>query len=103
MKTLKTLVLAVALVAVTFVATACGKKEGIVGSWTYETGGYTYTFNADGTGDYNGAKFTYTTEGDKISILYDGNSVAFETVYEINGNKLNVKDSLGNDTIYIRK
>ena len=79
----------------------------IVGSWEYESGGYTYTFNADGTGNYDAAgtvmNFTYTTEGDTLSILYDGNTAPFETQYSIDGDKLNVIDSLGNDTIYIKK
>ena len=48
-------------------------------------------------------KCTYKTDGDKLSILYDGNTVSFDTTYSIDGNKLNVKDSLGNDTIYTKK
>lgn len=103
MKELKRICLVVFLVAVVFVATACGKKGGIVGKWTYETGSYTYTFNEDGTGDYNGRKFTYTTEGEKLSILSDGDTAPFETTYTIDGDKLNVRDSFGNDLIYIRK
>ena len=82
--------------------------QGLVGSWEYETGGYTYTFNADGTGTYDVGtdtpmKFTYTDDGSKLSILYDGNTAPFETTYSIDGNKLNVKDSMDKDTIYIRK
>ena len=91
------------------VLTGCGKKEekkGIVGSWAYNTN-YVYTFNADGTGNYDvyGSKteFTYTTEGNKISILYTGDTDPFETEYSIDGDKLNIKDSFGNDTIYKRK
>ena len=45
-------------------------------------------------------EFTYTTEGDKISILYKGNTAPFETTFTIEGNKLNMKDSFGKDTIY---
>ena len=44
-------------------------------------------------------KFTYTTNGNKISIVYDGGGT-FDTEYEINGDTLNVKDSGGNDTLY---
>ena len=81
---------------------------GIVGSWEYETGGYTYTFNADGTGTYDVGsgdpmKFTYTEDGTNLSILYDGNTAPFESTYSIDGNKLNIKDSFGSDTIYIKK
>ena len=99
------------LAATVFVLTGCGENGGgstssnpLVGSWKYSTGDYTYTFNEDGTGDYNAAgtkmEFTYTTEGSKISILYTGNTVPFETEYSIEGDTLNVIDSLGNDTLY---
>ncbi len=76
---------------------------GIVGKWEYQTGGYTYTFNEDGTGNFNGSEFTYTVDGDKLSIMYTGNTVPFETTFTIDGNKLDIKDSLGNSTIYNRK
>ncbi|MBR2785984.1 MAG: hypothetical protein IKD76_00515 [Clostridia bacterium] len=82
------------------------EKVTLVGSWKYESGSYTYTFNEDGTGTYDAAgtkmEFTYTTEGNKISILYTGNTSPFETEYSINGDTLNVIDSLGNDTLYKR-
>lgn len=81
------------------------KSKTIVGKWAL--GSYVYTFNEDGTCSYDVAgtlmKCTYKTDGDKLSILYDGNTVSFDTTYSIDGNKLNVKDSLGNDTIYTRK
>ena len=80
----------------------------IVGKWKYYKEGssysadYVYTFNKDGTGEYSmsGAAmpFTYTTDGNKLTINYD--SAPFETEYEINGDILNVKDSGGNDTLY---
>ena len=81
---------------------------GLAGSWEYETGGYTYTFNADGTGTYDVGsgdpmKFTYTDDGTNLSILYDGNTAPFESTYTIEGDKLNIKDSFGSDTIYIKK
>ena len=84
-------------------ATPADPAKAIVGTWDYETGGFTYVFNEDGTGDYCGMPFTYTVDGNKLSILYDGNTAPFETEFEVNGNKLNVKDSLGEDTIYIKK
>jgi len=103
MKTIKNVCLVAFLAVGLFLLAACEKKEGIVGKWTYSSGGYTYTFNADGTGDYNGSKFTYTIDGDKLSILYDGTTAPFETTFSIDGDKLDVKDSLGNSTIYNRK
>ncbi len=80
----------------------------IVGSWEYETGGYTYVFNEDGTGVYQlssgDMKFTYEIkDGNVLSILYDGNTDPMELEFEIDGDRLNVKDSFGSDTIYIKK
>ena len=67
---------------------------------------FTYTFNADGTGKYDSAgtimPFTYKTDGNKISILYDGDEVPFDTTYGVNGNILNVKDSSNNDVLYTK-
>ena len=67
---------------------------------------FTYTFNADGTGKYDSAgtimPFTYKTDGNKISIKYDGDTVSFDTTYSVNGNILNVKDSSNNDTLYTK-
>ena len=82
------------------------KKGPLIGSWA--NGFYIYTFNEDGTCSYGygsaGAMTcTYKTEGDKISILYDGSTAPFETTYKIDGNQLNVVDSFGNDTIYTKK
>lgn len=81
----------------------------IVGRWKYTDSdlgdlgvSFIYTFNADGTGNYDMSgtvmNFTYTTDGNRITITYD--SGPFETEYEINGNILNVKDSGGSDTLY---
>lgn len=78
----------------------------IVGSWEYELGSFVYTFNADGTGVYDVAgqpmNFTYTADGSVLSITYEG-SPAMELEYELDGDTLNIKDSLGNDTIYRKK
>ena len=116
-KVLKSVLVVLAIAVMAFALTACEKKEdskkeskkseGIVGSWKYEGADYTYTFNEDKTGEYNAAgnkmEFTYELDGNKISILYTGNTAPFETEYEIKGDELNVKDSFGNDTIYKRK
>ena len=105
---LKSLLLSVLFVAILFSLTGCGKKEektSIVGKWAQ--GSYIYTFNEDKTCSYDAAgtlmKCTYEVDGDKLSILYDGNTAPFETTFSIDGNKLNVKDSFGEDTIYTKK
>lgn len=99
-----------ALIAlVTFVG--CDKESSdsnsIVGSWKYESGDYTYKFNADKTGSYtaygNEMKFTYEDNGKEVSILYTGNTDASTYGYKIEGKKLIIKDSIGNDVVYIRK
>ena len=105
-KYIKTLMIVLILTVSVFGLTGCGKekKVTIVGKWQskdYST--YVYTFNEDGTGDYSGMKFTYTTDGDKISIKYENSTAAFESTYEIKDNELNIIDSFGNDTLYTRK
>ena len=104
MKKIKAIGLFLAIFVIALVVVGCGKSENsIVGTWTSESGSFVYTFNEDGTGDYSGAAFTYTTVDDKLSITYNGSTSPFETTYTIDGNTLNVKDSFGNDTIYKRK
>lgn len=87
-------------------ATTTG-KDALVGSWEYQSGGYTYTFNADGTGTYdisgNVMKFTYEATDSKLSITYEGDTSPMTLDYSINGKVLNVKDSRGADTLYNRK
>lgn len=102
--------LGVAVVALGTVLVGCGKSENtIVGKWEYKMGttSFVYTFNEDKTCSYDAAgtvmKCTYKVDGNKLSILYDGNTESFDTTYSIDGNKLNVKDSFDNDTIYERK
>ena len=82
----------------------CGKAT-IVGTWTHDS--FVYTFNKDNTCSYEvlgtTMKCKYTTDGDKISILYDGNSAPFETTYHIEKDKLHILDSFDNDVEYTRK
>ena len=91
-----------------------GKKEGkkmpsgsIIGSWEYAIGGYTYTFNTDGTGSYAAGstvmEFTYEDSGDKVKILYKGNTVPNEFAYTISGNTLSIEDSFGSKVDYKKK
>ena len=118
-KTLKSLLIIAMLFSTIMVLSGCGNKteetkkeektktenvNPIVGAWKSELGSYTYHFNEDGTGDYSYSttkmEFTYKTEGNKISILYNSSTVPFETEYSIDGDTLNVIDSFGNDTLY---
>lgn len=110
MNKIKKILVLLVLFASIVALTGCGKKKDeapknpILGSWKYDGAEFTYTFNEDGTGSYNAMgnnmEFTYTTDGDKISILYTGNTVPFETTFEINDDTLNVKDSFGADVFY---
>jgi len=87
--------------------TATAGNDALVGSWEYQSGGYTYTFNADGTGTYdisgNIMKFTYEATATRLSITFEGNTAPMTLDYSINGKVLNVKDSSGADTLYNRK
>jgi len=100
----------IALITVITLA-GCGSKnkdKGLVGSWEYkDASGYVYTFNEDKTGSYTAfgteMKFTYEDKGTEVSILYDGNTMESTFEYKIEGNQLTIKDSFGNDVIYVRK
>lgn len=83
---------------------------GLVGSWNFAAlSGMVYTFNADGTGSYDMfgevMNFTYEADGSTLKITFtdEGVDAPTELEYKIDGDTLNVKDSLGNDTIYKRK
>lgn len=79
----------------------------LVGSWEYESGGFTYTFNEDGTGNYDAGgtemEFTYTDNGDSVEILYTGNTTASTFEYTISGDTLTIKDSFGEEVVYKKK
>ncbi len=82
----------------------------LVGSWDFaELSGMVYTFNEDGTGSYDMfgevMNFTYEADGSTLKITFtdEGVDVPTELAYTIDGDSFNVKDSLGNDTIYKRK
>jgi len=107
MKKIFALLLSVTLITGSvFVLASCGgkKKAAIVGDWkdTY----FTYTFNEDGTGQYdiagNAMKFTYTTEGEKLIITYEGVEKPEEKIYSIDGDKLIIKATYGSDLVYTR-
>ena len=95
------------LVVVCLVLVGCGStKKGIVGKWKHESTDYTYNFKSDGTGTYSygssSMEFTYETTDTKISITFAGSTIPFTTKYTLDGDKLNIIDSFGNDTIYKR-
>ena len=82
----------------------------LVGSWDFAAlSGMVYTFNADGTGSYDMfgevMNFTYEADGSTLKLTFTDEDVDVPTelAYTIDGDTLNVKDSLGNDTIYKRK
>jgi hypothetical protein len=105
--------LAIALLLLLSLAACGGKAEpakaSIAGSWESEFGGYmyTYTFNADGTGNYDAAgtilQLTYADDGSKLSILFAGDTLPTELPYKLEGNKLTITDSFGTEVIYNRK
>lgn len=102
---MKKTILISTLVLGTLACAGCGAKKTIEGSWAHQD--FTYTFNKDKTCSYNAAgtkmTCTYTVDGDKLSILYDGNTVPFETTFKIDGKTLSIKDSFGSDIEYTRK
>jgi hypothetical protein len=84
-----------------------GKKSSggsIVGDWTYVFGDYVYSFGKDGKGTYTAGStvmnFTYKDNGDSVEILYDGNTIASTYKYRIDGDKLFIEDSFGEETEY---
>lgn len=99
----KILMLSVLVLGV-FALGGCGTNK-IVGSW--ELNSFVYTFNKDNTCTYNVSgedmKCTYKIDGDKLSIMFDNNTVPFDTTYKIEKNKLIIKDSYGKDVEYTKK
>ena len=79
----------------------------IIGTWEFEPGGFTYTFNDDGTGKYEVVgglmTFSYEADGSKLTLNYDVGLPSAELEYSIDGDTLNIRDSAGNDTIYHKK
>ena len=111
-KTLLSVWLALILMFSVLLLSGCWKNEDskkqsntIIGSW--EHSGYIYKFNEDKTGSYTAygseMKFTYEDDGKKVKILYNGNTIPGTYEYRIDGNKLIINDSLGNDLEYTRK
>ncbi len=102
----KGLLVCLLVVVLCVTVVGCKKKDGIVGKWAYGSGNsFVFTFNEDKTCNYsaNNRNCTYTIDGDKLSILYDGDTASFDTTFKIEDNKLTIKDSLGNDVVYERR
>lgn len=81
----------------------------LAGKWqSKDLPDYIYTFNADGTGQYDMAgkvlELGYeTTEEGTITISFHEEGYTPVTLrYELDGDTLNIKDSFGKDTFYIR-
>ena len=88
-------------------SSSSSSSKDIVGSWEYQSGGYTYTFNSDGTGNYDvsGTKkeFKYTDDGKELSITFTGDTAPMKLPYTVSGDTLTVKDSLDKDVVYKKK
>lgn len=107
-KLLSVLVIAIMAIAA-LTLTGCENKKNsapsLIGSWDHS--GYVYKFNEDKTGSYSAysteMKFTYEDKGDKVVISYEGTTSPNEFGYRIEGNKLIIKDSFGEDVVYTKK
>ena len=86
-------------------STSTESSESIIGQWEHLS--YVYTFNEDKTGTYNASgismNFEYEINDKNLSILFNGNTDPTILNYRINGNKLTITDSFGEDVIYTKK
>lgn len=80
----------------------------LAGQWqSEELSDYIYTFNGDGTGKYDMAgkvlELNYATEDGKITLTFLEEGYTPVTLdYELDGDRLNIKDSFGKDTFYVK-
>ena len=80
----------------------------LAGQWQSEQfSEYIYTFNGDGTGKYDMAgnvlDLNYETEDGKITLTFLEEGYTPVTLdYELDGDRLNIKDSFGKDTFYLK-
>ena len=91
-------------------AAAVEPSEGaaaLVGEWKNENGLNSYLFNADGTGTYTVGEtvlpFTYEATDTELVILFEGNSTSTTGTYEVDGDKLNIRDAYGTDNVFVKK
>lgn len=100
----KSLFICLTAVVLCFIVVGCGKKDPIIGKWAYGSGStFVFTFNEDKTCSYAGRNCTYTVDGDKISILYEGDTTPFETTFRIEDDKFIMKDSLDQEVVYTKQ
>ena len=107
----RTLLTIVFVALITIILTGCGKK-GLIGDWAYYNGSSKndtiyYTFKDEKNGSYTfGGKsrnFTYTDDGTKLTILYDGDTMSSTYEYKLEDDTFTIKDSFGSDVVYKRK
>ena len=100
---LKSLLVVFVFVFVLVGVTGCGDK-GLIGTWKH--GNYAYTFNDNNKGYYSVGStkmnFKYEDDGKKVKITYDGNTTGSTYEYKIDGKKLIIKDSFGNNVEYTK-
>ena len=87
---------------------ADGNDSPLIGTWEYkDMSGFTYIFNADGTGTYDVLgevmNFNYTDNGDSFTMTFDDTDAPTTLSYSIDGNTLTVTDSFGENVKYIKK
>lgn len=112
----------VIVMALCFVFTACHNNDddneessvvsvvsdSLTGQWQSERKpDYIYTFNGDGTGQYKMAgidyDMTYSIENGQITIALQAEGYLPLTLdYFLEEDRLNIRDSYGKDTFYIR-
>ena len=110
MKKWMAIVLAAMLCLCLFAGCGEDKKDEpvtLVGTWEYKELDAAYIFNEDGTGAYRfyGTElpFTYTDDGESVSILYTGNTSPNVFAYTISGKTLSIEDSFGEMVKYTKE
>ena len=82
--------------------------DALAGQWQSEDlPEYIYTFLSDGTGKYDMAgnvlELNYTTNEGKITLTFLAEGYTPVTLdYVLDGDRLNIKDSFGKDTFYVK-
>ena len=103
-KVLKSTIAVFTFVFVVFGVTGCGEDKGLVGVWKH--GSFAYVFEEGNTGYYkvgdNKMKFKYEDDGKKVKITYNSNTTGSTYEYKIEGKKLIIKDSFGNNVEYTK-
>ena len=95
------------IISLCILLVSCGGKKGeLTGTWAprdYDFGeDCVLIFNEDGTGTYFGEAITYKTEGDKLSIWFEGTD-SLDTTFHLDGDEMWFKDSNGEDVFWVRK